>query len=93
MTTARQFSRLTEESVNEAISHFEFEHGNLIHYLEDCISEKAKQSQREVNVKLSLEKNEELLLKRTLYKYGFRQKWTVAQGNDDFATYNVKIEW
>lgn len=93
MTTARQFSRLTEESINEAINHFEFEQGGLIHYIEDCITEKAKQSLREVQVKVSLDKGDEILLKKTLYKYGFRQKWTVEQGNDDFATYNVKIEW
>lgn len=93
MTSARQYSRLTEESINEAISHFEFEQCGLIHHIEDCITKKAKQSLREVQVKVSLDKRDEILLKRTLYKYGFRQKWTAEQGNDDFATYNVKIEW
>ena len=93
MTSARQYSRLTEESINEAVSHFEIKHGGLIHDIEDCIKEKAKQSLREAQVKVSLDKGDEFLLKRTLYKYGFRQKWTAEQGNDDFATYNVKIEW
>lgn len=93
MTTARQFSRLTEESFNEEINQFEFKYGNLIHHIEDMITQSAKKSLRETEIKLSLEKPEVLLLKRTLYKYGFRQKWNATQGNDDFATYTVKIEW
>ena len=93
MTTARQFSRITEESYNETLRGFETSHPNLFHFIEDEIRKSAESSHREVEVKLSLERGEDLLTKRVLYKYGFRQKWTVSQGNDDFATYTVKIEW
>ena len=92
MKSARHFSKITEDAINEDIMNFEFHHYGTIQFFEDTIESAAQQGLRTCQCELqNISDAEAKMFKNILYKAGFRQDWISKEDNGH--KYKITLYW